>query len=337
VRLGVAHHLLHLVVGQARAALDLDLLLVAGAHVLGRHVDDAVGVDVERDLDLGHAAGRRRDADQLELAERLVVGGHLALALQHVDLDRRLPVLAVEKISAFAWGWWCCGSISLVITPPLVSMPSDSGVTSSSSTSLTSPFSTPAWMAAPMATTSSGLTPRCGSLPISSLTLSCTAGMRVMPPTRITWSICDAEGRRRQRLLGRADGALDQVVRELAQLGAGERGVEVLGAVGVGRDERQVDVGRLRRRQLDLGLLGGLVEPLQRHRVLDRSMPWSRLNSAASQSTTALSKLSPPRWLSPEVAFTSNTPSPSSSTDTSKVPPPRSKTRMVWSCSLSRP
>ena len=78
-------------------------------------------------------------------------------------------------------------SISFVNTPPLVSIPSDSGVTSRSSTSLTSPFSTPAWMAAPMATTSSGLTPRCGSRPIRLLTFSCTAGMRVMPPTRITW------------------------------------------------------------------------------------------------------------------------------------------------------
>ncbi len=69
-----------------------------------------------------------------------------------------------------------------------------------------------------------------------------------------------------------------------------------------------------------------------------RSMPWSFLNSATIQSTTALSKLSPPRWLSPAVDFTSKTPSPSSSTDTSNVPPPRSKTRMVWSApSLSRP
>ena len=49
-------------------------------------------------------------------------------------------------------------SMSLVITPPLVSMPRLSGVTSSSRTSLTSPRSTPAWMAAPTATTSSGLT-----------------------------------------------------------------------------------------------------------------------------------------------------------------------------------
>ena len=66
-------------------------------------------------------------------------------------------------------------------------------------------------------------------------------------------------------------------------------------------------------------------------------MPWSRLNSATIQSTTALSKLSPPRWLSPFVAFTSKTPSPSSRTETSNVPPPRSKTRIVWSASLSSP
>ena len=95
----------------------------------------------------------------------------------------------MEKISALRVGIVVLRSISLVNTPPLVSIPSDSGVTSRSSTSLTSPLSTPAWMAAPIATTSSGLTPRCGSLPISSRTFSCTAGIRVIPPTRITWSI----------------------------------------------------------------------------------------------------------------------------------------------------
>ena len=45
------------------------------------------------DLDLRHAARRRRDAGELELAERLVVDRHLALALEDVDLDRRLVVL----------------------------------------------------------------------------------------------------------------------------------------------------------------------------------------------------------------------------------------------------
>ena len=51
---------------------------------------------------------------------------------------------------------------------------------------MTSPLSTPAWMAAPMATTSSGFTPLWGSFPVRSLTSCCTTGMRVEPPTRTT-------------------------------------------------------------------------------------------------------------------------------------------------------
>ncbi|COX77196.1 Uncharacterised protein [Mycobacterium tuberculosis] len=78
-------------------------------------------------------------------------------------------------------------SMSLVITPPLVSIPRLSGVTSSSRTSFTSPLRTPACRAAPTATTSSGLTPLLGSLPpVSSLTRSVTAGIRVEPPTSTT-------------------------------------------------------------------------------------------------------------------------------------------------------
>ena len=97
---------------------------------------------------------------------------------------------AVVKISDRFAGIVVLRSISVVITPPLVSMPSDSGVTSSRRTSLTSPLSTPAWSEAPTATTSSGLTPLLGSLPLSSsLTRSVTAGIRVEPPTRTTWSM----------------------------------------------------------------------------------------------------------------------------------------------------
>jgi hypothetical protein len=40
-------------------SLDADLLLLAGGLVLGRDLDDAVGVDVEGHLDLRHAARRR--------------------------------------------------------------------------------------------------------------------------------------------------------------------------------------------------------------------------------------------------------------------------------------
>ena len=80
-------------------------------------------------------------------------------------------------------------SINLVNTPPSVSIPRDKGVTSKSTTSLTSPCSTPACMAAPMATTSSGLTPLCGSLPKKLETSSVTFGIRVIPPTKTTSSI----------------------------------------------------------------------------------------------------------------------------------------------------
>jgi hypothetical protein len=57
----------------------------------------------------GHAARRRRDADELELAQGLVVAGHLALALEHVHLDRRLVVVGRrEDLATCASGWWCC-------------------------------------------------------------------------------------------------------------------------------------------------------------------------------------------------------------------------------------
>mmetsp|Transcript_38457 Transcript_38457/g.82055 ORF Transcript_38457/g.82055 Transcript_38457/m.82055 type:complete len:212 (+) Transcript_38457:881-1516(+) len=46
---------------------------------------------------------------------------------------------------------------------------------------------------------------------------------------------------------------------------------------------------------------------------------------AMHQFMTELSKSSPPRWVSPPVALTSNTPESMARTETSKVPPPRSK------------
>ena len=93
---------------------------------------------------------------------------------------------AVEKTCECEVGIVVLRSMSLVNTPPIVSMPSESGVTSKSSTSLTSPPSTPPWIAAPSATHSSGLMPLNGSLPVTSLTACTTAGMRVEPPTRMT-------------------------------------------------------------------------------------------------------------------------------------------------------
>lgn len=68
------------------------LLLSARPLVLGRDVDDAVGVNVKGDLNLRDAAGGRGDSHQSELTQHLVVCCHLPLSLTHLDLHLRLSV-----------------------------------------------------------------------------------------------------------------------------------------------------------------------------------------------------------------------------------------------------
>ena len=160
-------------------------------------------------------------------------------------------------------------STSLVITPPKVSMPRESGVTSSSRMSCTSPLRTPPWIAAPTATTSSGFTPLCGSLPLnSSLTTCCTLGMRVEPPTSTTSSILLGSSLASLRAwIHRAFYAVDQVVDELFEFRTRDRHLQVLRTTGIGRDERQVDVGALGRAQFLLGLFAGFLQTLQGHLI----------------------------------------------------------------------
>ena len=139
VRLGLAHHPIDLVLREAARRGDRDLLLLAGRLVLRRHVDDAVGVDVEGDLDLRHAARRRRKAVRWNLPSV-----RLSRAIGRSPCSTCTSTLvwlsaAVENVSLFRVGIVVLRGISVVITPPSVSMPSDSGVTSSSSRSLTSP------------------------------------------------------------------------------------------------------------------------------------------------------------------------------------------------------
>jgi len=69
------------------------------------------------------------------------------------------PSAAVENTWDFLTGIVVFLSIIFVQIPPNVSIPSESGVTSSNNKSLTSPPNTPAWIAAPIATHSSGFIP----------------------------------------------------------------------------------------------------------------------------------------------------------------------------------
>ena len=69
-----------------------------------------------------------------------------------------------------------------------------------------------------------------------------------------------------------------------------------------------------------------------------KSTPSSSSYSNAIHWIIASSKSSPPNLVSPLVDSTSNTPSPNSRTEISKVPPPKSYTAIFWSLfDLSRP
>mmetsp|Transcript_32853 Transcript_32853/g.80591 ORF Transcript_32853/g.80591 Transcript_32853/m.80591 type:complete len:392 (+) Transcript_32853:122-1297(+) len=92
--LGLLDHALDLVLREAALVVgDGDLVRLAGALVGGLHRHDAVGVEVEGHLDLGHAAGGGGEVGQLELAEKVAVLGHGALALEHLDQHSGLLVL----------------------------------------------------------------------------------------------------------------------------------------------------------------------------------------------------------------------------------------------------
>src|SRR5206468_2543779 len=97
------------------------------------------------------------------------------------------PSAAVVKISLFRVGIVVFRSISFVKMPPFVSTPRLRGVTSSRRMSFTSPLRTAAWIAAPSATHCIGSTVRSAGRPRIFSKRDWTAGIRVGPPTRITW------------------------------------------------------------------------------------------------------------------------------------------------------
>ena len=176
-----------------------------------------------------------------------------------------------------------------------------------------------------MATTSSGFTPLCGSLPKYLDTAACTAGIRVIPPTSTTSSISDAE--RPASAIAFLIGAIVRLIRSSTSFSSLARvsfifkcfGPEA-SAVMKGRFTSYVEA-------VESSFLAFSPSSRRRWRAslsFLRSMPFSFLNSSAKYSTTRISKSSPPRKVSPFVALTSKTPSPISRMDTSKVPPPRS-------------
>ena len=84
---------LDLLLGEAGGEGDLRRGGLAGRLVGGGHVDDAVGVDLEGDVDLDVGAQPLLEAGELELAEQRVVLRLPVIALVDADLHRLLVVL----------------------------------------------------------------------------------------------------------------------------------------------------------------------------------------------------------------------------------------------------
>ena len=231
-------------------------------------MDDAVGVDVEGDLDLGYAARRRRQVDELELAERLVVRRHLPLALEDVDLHGRLHVLgggehlgtprrnrgvALDQLRHHA-------ALGLDAERQRCDVEQQDVLD--------------------VAAQHPGLDRRADGDDLVGVDrlVRLLAGERVHQILHgghaggpadeddvVQVALGDAGVL--ERLLEGDAAALDEVGGHLLELGAAQRLVEVQRAIGSRRDERQVDLRLLHLAELDLGLLGGLLEALGGHPV----------------------------------------------------------------------
>ena len=245
---------------------------------------------------------------------------------------------AVEYTCDFLVGIVVFFGIMRVKTPPSVSIPSDSGVTSSSSRPDTSPRSTPPWIAAPIATASSGFTPRNGSLPKNWCTVSITLGMRVIPPTSTiscsslasvaaSFRHCLHGASERCTSVSHSDSSLlrDRVIWTCWGPSALAEMKGRLTSVCIADDSSHLAFSAASRTRCSAIL------------SLCRSMPVVDLNSSMMYLAMVSSKSSPPRWVSPLVALTSKTPDAISRIEISNVPPPRSYTAMVRSWFLSRP
>src|SRR5260221_3265567 len=269
VGLGLGDHLVDVVLRQHRRGRDPNLLLLARRPVLGPNVEDAVRVDIECHLDLGDAAGRRRDAVEDESAERLVVGGEVALALEDVDLDlvlvvrrgreglrlrcrdRRVPLDelghdATERLDAERKR----GNVEEEDVLDLAT--EDTGLDRGADRD-----------------DLIGVHAVVGLLAEARLhgLLDCRHAGHAADQD----DLVDVPGLQAGVLESGLNGGLrllDELLDQVLELRPGEGHHEVLRAGGVGRHVRQVDLGRHRRGQLDLRLLGGFLQTLERLRVL---------------------------------------------------------------------
>ena len=231
---------------------------------------DAVGVDVERDLDLRHAARGRREAHELEGAELLVVGRHLALALEDLDEHRGLVVVGGgEDLRALGRD----RGVALDEAGHDAALGLDAerqrrDVEEQDVLDLALEHA--GLQRGADGDDLVGVDALVGLLAAGELLDQLGHGGHAGGATdhHDVVDVADRDPGVLDDGLERRLAAVEQVARQLLELGAGERLVEVQRAVGRRGDVGQVDRGLHRARELDLRLLGRLAQTLQRHLVL---------------------------------------------------------------------
>jgi hypothetical protein len=268
VLLGIVDHALDLLLAQTGAGSDGDRLVLVGRLVLGTNVDDGIGINVEGDLNLGDTTVRRGNANELEVAEELVVTDELTLTLVDLDLDSGL------EVGGGGEGLGLLGGNSGVAvdqtgenTAESLNTERQRGDIEKEEVSDLSRKDT----TLDRGTDGNSLIRVDG---LGGVTAEdALDGLSDLGHTGHATNeddILDVLGLEAGILEGLADGVngpRDEGLDQTLELSAGHLGVDVLRAGSVGGDEGKVDVGLEGRRQLNLGLLGGLTDTLDGHAV----------------------------------------------------------------------
>ena len=263
-------HALDLALVQVGGAADRDPLLFARVPIAGGDVQDAVGVDVEGDLDLRYPPRRRPYALELELPEHPVVPGHLPLTLEHHDVHGALVVVGGGEHLGLAGR---NGRIALDQPghdPAQGFHPEGQGGDVQEQDVLDVSADDSRLDRGAHGHHLVGVHGHVGLLACGQLAHQLLNGRDAggSADQNHLVDVLLAHLGVPQGLPHRSHAALDELAGQLIELPPGHVHVQVLGPVGVRRNERQVHRGLGGGGKLDLGLLRRLVQPLEGLAVL---------------------------------------------------------------------
>ena len=98
------YHMVDFGLAQPRRGRNRNMLFTVGGLVTRTGIDDAVGINIKGDFDLGGTTGCRWDPIEHKCPQRFVVARFGPLALEHMNLDGVLIVRCRRKNLAFVGG-----------------------------------------------------------------------------------------------------------------------------------------------------------------------------------------------------------------------------------------